>query len=112
MVCLFINLNRCSNFLKLNNAITIWVLEIMKFFLLTISYHPYFLYLFIFNVICITISIIDFYLFFLFSVPARVVWAALERDAELPCDITPPTIHDSVKLVLWFKDTTGIPLYR
>lgn len=34
-----------------------------------------------------------------------------DRDVELPCDLTPPTIHDNVKLVLWFKDTEGIPMY-
>ncbi|CRL07814.1 CLUMA_CG020768, isoform A, partial [Clunio marinus] len=43
--------------------------------------------------------------------PARVIWAAPDRDVELPCDLTPPSIHDSVKLVLWFKDSEGIPLY-
>ena len=47
-----------------------------------------------------------------FLVPARIVWAAVGKSAELPCDLTPPTPQDSVKLLLWFKDTTGIPLYR
>lgn len=52
------------------------------------------------------------YLFcLLFAVPARVIWAAPEKDVELPCDLTPPSLHDSVKLVLWFKDTEGIPMY-
>jgi len=46
------------------------------------------------------------------TVPARLVWAALGKTVELPCDLTPPTSQDSVKLLLWFKDTTGIPLYR
>lgn len=52
-------------------------------------------------------------LFFLsfVSVPMKNIWTAPSRDAELPCDITPPLATDSVKLVLWFKDTTGIPLY-
>ncbi|CAD7085072.1 unnamed protein product [Hermetia illucens] len=45
------------------------------------------------------------------NIPVRVVWTALGRNADLPCDLTPPTPHDSVKLLLWFKDTTGIPLY-
>ncbi|KAH8417802.1 hypothetical protein KR222_006040, partial [Zaprionus bogoriensis] len=44
-------------------------------------------------------------------VPARLVWAAPGKTVELPCDLTPPTPQDSVKLLLWFKDTTGIPLY-
>ena len=50
-------------------------------------------------------------LFLLITVPARVIWAAQDRDVELPCDLTPPSVHDSVKLVLWFKDTEGIPMY-
>ncbi|XP_055618314.1 hemicentin-2 isoform X2 [Toxorhynchites rutilus septentrionalis] len=45
------------------------------------------------------------------TIPARIVWAAVDNDAELPCDITPPGPQDGVKLVLWFKDSTGIPLY-
>ncbi|XP_046869638.1 nephrin isoform X4 [Drosophila willistoni] len=45
------------------------------------------------------------------NIPARLVWAALGRTVDLPCDLTPPTPQDSVKLLLWFKDTTGIPLY-
>ncbi|SPP80624.1 uncharacterized protein LOC117582815 isoform X4 [Drosophila guanche] len=45
------------------------------------------------------------------NIPARLVWAALGKTVELPCDLTPPTPQDSVKLLLWFKDTTGIPLY-
>lgn len=48
----------------------------------------------------------------LFAVPARLVWAAPGKTVELPCDLTPPAPQDSVKLLLWFKDTTGIPLYR
>nr|AEG77359.1 RT06290p [Drosophila melanogaster] len=45
------------------------------------------------------------------NIPARLVWAALGETVELPCDLTPPTSQDLVKLLLWFKDTTGIPLY-
>ncbi|XP_030244224.1 uncharacterized protein LOC115564254 [Drosophila navojoa] len=45
------------------------------------------------------------------NIPARLVWAAAGKTVELPCDLTPPTPQDSVKLLLWFKDTTGIPLY-
>lgn len=55
------------------------------------------------------------YVFFIIiAVPARTIWAAPERDVDLPCDITTPassSSQDAVKLVLWFKDTTGIPLY-
>lgn len=55
-----------------------------------------------------------FFFFFvprLISVPAKLVWVAENRSAELPCDAT-PMAGDAVKLVLWFKDTTGIPIYR
>ncbi|XP_060647593.1 sialoadhesin isoform X2 [Drosophila nasuta] len=45
------------------------------------------------------------------NIPARLVWAATGKTVDLPCDLTPPTPQDSVKLLLWFKDTTGIPLY-
>ncbi|XP_059219571.1 uncharacterized protein LOC106083864 isoform X3 [Stomoxys calcitrans] len=45
------------------------------------------------------------------NIPARLVWAAVGKSVDLPCDMTPPTPQDSVKLLLWFKDTTGIPLY-
>ncbi|XP_031845663.1 motor axon guidance molcule sidestep isoform X2 [Nomia melanderi] len=45
------------------------------------------------------------------KVPLRLVWATEGEDVELPCDITPPTPTDSVNMVLWFKDTVGIPLY-
>ncbi|XP_073817369.1 motor axon guidance molcule sidestep isoform X4 [Musca autumnalis] len=44
------------------------------------------------------------------NIPARLVWAAVGKSVDLPCDLTPPG-QDSVKLLLWFKDTTGIPLY-
>ncbi|XP_023292231.2 neural cell adhesion molecule 1 isoform X2 [Lucilia cuprina] len=45
------------------------------------------------------------------NIPARLVWAAVGKSVDLPCDLTPPSPQDSVKLLLWFKDTTGIPLY-
>ncbi|XP_012149946.1 motor axon guidance molcule sidestep isoform X2 [Megachile rotundata] len=45
------------------------------------------------------------------TAPLRLVWAREGEDVELPCDITPPTPTDSVNMVLWFKDSAGIPLY-
>ncbi|XP_055679203.1 hemicentin-1 isoform X3 [Lutzomyia longipalpis] len=44
-------------------------------------------------------------------IPTRLVWAAVDHDAELPCDVASSTPRDSAKLVLWFKDSTGIPIY-
>ncbi|XP_044727959.1 hemicentin-1 isoform X2 [Chrysoperla carnea] len=43
--------------------------------------------------------------------PAQVVWAVLDKNVDLPCDVTPPTPQDSVAMVLWFKGESGIPLY-
>ncbi|KAF5299763.1 hypothetical protein FQA39_LY11433 [Lamprigera yunnana] len=43
--------------------------------------------------------------------PAKVVWGVTGKDVELPCDVTPPTPFDSVKMIFWFKDATGMPLY-
>lgn len=48
----------------------------------------------------------------MFLVPAKVVWGAIGKDVELPCDVTPPIPSDSVTMVFWFKDGTGVPLYR
>ncbi|KAL2714003.1 neural cell adhesion molecule 1 [Vespula squamosa] len=45
------------------------------------------------------------------KVPVRLIWANEGDDVELPCDITPPTPTDSVNMVLWFRDSAGIPLY-
>lgn len=60
---------------------------------------------------CVMFNNPFFSIFSVISVPARVIWAAPDRDVELPCDLTPPSLHDSVKLVLWFKDSEGIPMY-
>lgn len=46
------------------------------------------------------------------AVPVRVIWAVKGKDVDLPCDITTSVPGDYPKLILWFKDTTGIPLYR
>ncbi|XP_015171543.1 PREDICTED: neural cell adhesion molecule 2 isoform X1 [Polistes dominula] len=43
--------------------------------------------------------------------PVKLIWANEGDDVELPCDITPPTPNDSVNMVLWFRDSAGIPLY-
>lgn len=50
--------------------------------------------------------------FFRLSVPVRLIWATEGDNVELPCDITPPKSDDLVNMVLWFKDSVGIPLYR
>ncbi|XP_011309481.1 hemicentin-1 [Fopius arisanus] len=45
--------------------------------------------------------------------PIKLVWAEENEDVELPCDVTPPVINDTVAMVLWFKDEMGqgIPFY-
>ncbi|XP_015837630.1 hemicentin-2 isoform X2 [Tribolium castaneum] len=45
------------------------------------------------------------------NLPAKVIWGVLGKDVELPCDITPPIPSDNFKMVFWFKDTDGMPLY-
>lgn len=45
-------------------------------------------------------------------VPVRVIWAVTGKDVDLPCDISTTIPGDYPKLILWFKDSVGIPLYR
>ncbi|XP_046600851.1 B-cell receptor CD22 [Neodiprion lecontei] len=45
------------------------------------------------------------------KLPAKLIWAVEGDHVELPCDVTPPRPTDSVSMVLWFKDDSGIPLY-
>ncbi|KAF7281767.1 hypothetical protein GWI33_004282 [Rhynchophorus ferrugineus] len=45
------------------------------------------------------------------SLPAKMVWAVPGHDAELPCDVTPAFPGDRVKMIFWYKDTIGMPLY-
>ncbi|XP_075223247.1 motor axon guidance molcule sidestep [Lycorma delicatula] len=55
-------------------------------------------------------SLADDVLDFQKELATKVVWAAQGQDAELPCDLTAPP-GDRLNMVLWFKDSTGIPLY-
>ncbi|XP_045461222.1 hemicentin-1 isoform X1 [Harmonia axyridis] len=45
------------------------------------------------------------------SFPEKIIWGLLGKSAELPCDVTPPTPSDSVKMVFWYKDNIGMPWY-
>ncbi|BES90971.1 CD80-like C2-set immunoglobulin domain [Nesidiocoris tenuis] len=45
------------------------------------------------------------------NVPYEVVWAERDGIAELPCDVRPARTGDRVIMVLWFKESNGIPLY-
>ncbi|CAH0550171.1 unnamed protein product, partial [Brassicogethes aeneus] len=45
------------------------------------------------------------------SVPAKVVWGIPGKDVDLPCDVSPPVMHNNVTMVFWFKDGIKIPLY-
>ena len=45
------------------------------------------------------------------SVPALSVTVVQGTDALLPCDVNDRR-HDHVNMVLWFKDQSGVPLYR
>ncbi|XP_026679831.1 neural cell adhesion molecule 2-like [Diaphorina citri] len=43
--------------------------------------------------------------------PPVMVWALKGHNVELPCDVSLPTPEDKINMILWFKDTTGIPFY-
>lgn len=58
------------------------------------------------NLTTATTVIVDFV-----SASVKTVWGVEGKDAELPCDVTPPTHTDAVTMVFWFKDDTGMPLY-
>ncbi|CAG4991403.1 unnamed protein product [Colias eurytheme] len=45
------------------------------------------------------------------SASIEAVHAALGRAAELPCDVTPALPHDSVALVIWYKQGHNTPVY-
>lgn len=48
-----------------------------------------------------------------FPVPITSVWGVMEKQALLPCDITPmEREEDAVFMVLWFREGSGEPLYR
>ncbi|XP_077297033.1 motor axon guidance molcule sidestep [Arctopsyche grandis] len=42
---------------------------------------------------------------------AHVVWAATGGEAFLPCDASLPTTNDEVSMIMWFKDSVGMPFY-
>ncbi len=44
-------------------------------------------------------------------VQPKVIWTELNGYATLPCEIDAPP-GDKVNMILWFKDQTGIPIYR
>ncbi|XP_044730222.1 neural cell adhesion molecule 1 [Chrysoperla carnea] len=44
--------------------------------------------------------------------PVVDVQGVLTKKATLPCDITPHDKHDTVSMVLWFKESSSEPLYR
>ena len=46
-----------------------------------------------------------------FSVPQTTVSAVRGSSVELPCNITAPIFGDKVRLVLWFKDNSSLPIY-
>lgn len=52
-----------------------------------------------------------FHYFYYAAVKLEKVTVFSGRTAELPCDITPPTL-DSLYLVLWYKNDSDFPIYK
>ena len=48
---------------------------------------------------------------FYFSVPDNSVSTVQGSSVELPCNVTAPLDGDSVRLVLWFKNESSLPIY-
>ena len=48
---------------------------------------------------------------FSFSVPEISVSAVQGSSVELPCNLTAPIYGDKVRLVLWFKNDSSLPIY-
>ena len=49
--------------------------------------------------------------FFFFPVPETSVSAVQGSSVELPCNLTAPIYGDKVRLVLWFKNDSNLPIY-
>ena len=57
-------------------------------------------------------SFLSCLLIFIFSVEKKHVTAVEGGSAALPCLTTPPNnMRDRMKLVLWFKNESAIPIY-
>ena len=48
---------------------------------------------------------------FSFSAPEQSVSAVQGSSVELPCNLTAPIRGDKVRLVLWFKNESSLPIY-
>lgn len=53
-----------------------------------------------------------FLLFLTVTVPLVPVDAVEGRSVKFPCDVSSPNPADKVYMVFWFKDDSGVPLYR
>ena len=52
-----------------------------------------------------------FKLVYFFSAPEQSVSAVQGSSVELPCNLTAPIRGDKVRLVLWFKNESSLPIY-
>ena len=53
----------------------------------------------------------DLFLWFFFPVPETSVSSVQGSSVELPCNLTAPIYGDKVRLVLWFKNDSNLPIY-
>ena len=54
---------------------------------------------------------LTFFFDFSFPVPETSVSAVQGSSVELPCNLTAPIYGDKVRLVLWFKNDSNLPIY-
>jgi len=52
------------------------------------------------------------YFYLTVTVPLVPVDAVEGRTVKFPCDVSSPNPADKVYMVFWFKDDSGVPLYR
>ena len=71
------------------------------------------MYCWVANIIQILWSLyfLTFFFDFSFPVPETSVSAVQGSSVELPCNLTAPIYGDKVRLVLWFKNDSNLPIY-
>ena len=53
-----------------------------------------------------------FFSLFLLTAIHTSAMAVVKERARLPCDVTSVVPEDRIVLILWYRGTTGTPIYR